>query len=217
MSGVLSDVTTERWMERERQLARDVGRLAIESKSIEVDSPQNLVVRDILPAQDLDTGDNNNWQDSNNSGDEEWRQDWSSSNNAATAASSTSYNEAYKVDSTSNAEDKIIGIMGLSFLHPNVETRQFRFSMGKNGNQGVKREFNVESGETDEEGRSMFLQDVIFDAKEHGTIEHWVDSLQDGNRVVYHGYVAEAVSETIAEDSNPLNAGSGGRGRGRGR
>jgi hypothetical protein len=192
MSGILTDVTTERWMERSQRLARSVGNLAIESKSIEVSTPEDLVVRDILPSQDLNSGSVNGW-----SGTQEWQQGF------ATNGSPDAYNEAYTLDSSENLEDKIVGFYGISFLHADIQTHQIRFKGGKNGTQGVRREFNVESAETDEEGRALFLTDSIFGATEDGTIEQYVESANDGGRVVYHGYVAEPVGETIAEESHP--------------
>ena len=192
MSGILADVTTERWMERARNLARSVGNLAIESKSIEVSTPEDLVVRDVLPYQDLDSGSANAW-----SGTQQWLQD------LATNGSADDYNETYTLDSSGNLEDKVVGFYGISFLHSDIQTHQVRFKGGKNGTQGVRREFNVEAAETDEEGRALFLTDAIFGAKEDGTIEQYVGSNTDGNRVVYHGYVAEPVGETIAEESHP--------------
>lgn len=206
MSGILTDVTTKRWMQRETKLARDVGQLAINSKSIEVDNPNNLVVRDILPADDLNSGANNAWNDTSEANTtEEWQQDWAT----GTGTSTDAYNEAYTIDSSSNAEDKIIGFMGLSVLHPNNETHQVRFQMGQSGNQGVKREFNIESLETDRESRAMFLTDVIYDAKEHGTVDFYNEANNDGDRVILHGYVAEAVGETLSEPSNPMLASGG--------
>lgn len=196
-------------MQRERQLAQEVGSLALESSSIDIDGVQNLVVRDILPQQDLDAGGDNG-ATYDGTGNELWVQDLSSS------GSDNSYNEAYQVDSGSQAEDKIIGVMGISALHSDLQTRQLRFSLGQGGNQGVKREVNIESMETDEEGRAMFLTDLMFDAKEHGTIEHYQETATDGERLVYHGYVAEPVGETLAEPSSPqLAQQSGGSSVGR--
>lgn len=196
MSGILTDVPTQRWMQRQRGLAQDVGELALESSRIDIDGVQDLVVRDILPQQDFDAGGELG-NTVNGTGNEEWLQDLSSS------GSNNSYNEAYKIDSNSQAEDKIIGIMGVSFLHSDIQTRQLRFKLGSSGNQGVKREVNVESVETDDEARGMFLTDVVFDANEHGTVEMYSSTANDGNRMVLHGYVAEPVSETLAEPSSP--------------
>lgn len=207
MSGILTDVTEDRWMEREKSLAEKVGRLALNSSSIDIDGVENLVVRDILPQQDFNGGaDNGATYDG--TGDELWTQDLASS------GSNNAYNEAYQVDSNDLAEDKIIGIMGISVLHSDLQTRQLRFSLGQGGNQGVKREVNIEPLETDNAGRAMFLTDLIFDAKEHGVFEHYQEQAADGERIVYHGYTAEPVGETLSEPSSPqLAQQSGGRGR----
>lgn len=207
MSGILTDVTTKRWMERAEQLATHVGDLAMKSKSIEVTSKENLVVRGILPAQDFNTGDENGWGGST----EYWVQDFNAS------GTDDSYNEAYQIDSNNAAEDKIIGLMGITFLHSDVQTRQIRFGSGTTGTQGVRREFNLESAETDEEGRALFLTDLIYDAKEDGNIEEYTETAADGGRTVYHGFVAEPVGETISEYSSPHAARNGGMTGGRGR
>lgn len=200
MGHILTDVTTERVMQREQDLARDVARLAMQSKNIEVSTPENLVVRDILPAVDLNSGGDNGWT----TADDEWRQDYS------TAASADAYNEAYEIDSDGNADGKIIGILGVSFLHADIVTRQIRFGIGVGGNQGIKREFQVEGMEVDRESRGLFATDVVYGAEEDGNISHWVDAAEDGKRAVFHGVVAEPVEQTLSVAVNPLLSERGG-------
>lgn len=205
MSGILTQVTEQRWMQRETSLAEQVGEIALASSSIEVESAENLVVRDILPAQDLNSGEDNGWSDdTEDNPSEEWRQDW------GTDGTADEYNHAYSIDSGGLNEDKAIGFMGLTVLHSDNTTRQLRFEAGQGGNQGVKREFNIESLETAEESRAMFLQPVLYDAKEHGLVDFYQSEVSDGDRVILHGYVAEAVGETLSEPSSPQLAQQGG-------
>lgn len=212
MSGILPDTETSDWKRRAKSMANTVGQKAISSKSIEVDSPEQLVVRDIQPHIDLNSGSENGWNDDTESNTtKEWQQDYSSG-----SATSDQYNEVYVIDSNDLAEDKVIGIYGMSYLHADVVTRQLRFNIGTAGNQGIKREFNLEHVENDQESRGLFLTDVVYGANENGQVETDVSAAEDGKRMVLHGYVAEPVGETISVASNPMRAGgSGGRASGR--
>lgn len=200
MSGIATNVRPQKWSGRERDVAVSVGQRAIDSKSIEVNSRDNLVVRQLLPAQDLESGTDNNWGGSN----ENWIQDWSSGSGSA-----NSYGESYEIDSSNNAEDKVVGFYGITSLSAALDTEQLKFGMGTDGNQGVKREFNIEAMETDEESRALFTTPVVYGANEDGNIEHYLDAANDGKRVVFHGWVAEPVGETLSVATSPPGVGGG--------
>lgn len=213
MSGILTDHTTEMWNQRETSLARTVGKMAISSKSIEVNNADQLVVRAIQPHLDLNSGSDNNWNDDSESGTtREWQQQWSSGSGTA-----DEYSEAYVIDTSSNAEDKVIGFFGVSFLHASVVERQLKFGIGTSGSQGIKREMNVESVENDEENQALFLTDIIYGANEDGNVEVDIQSADDGQRMVLHGFVAEPVGDTVSVATNPLRDSAGGAPGGAGR
>lgn len=175
----------------ERELAISITRQAIESGDI--DDENGLVTRPILPSVDLDSGDDNGW-----SGDAEWRQDWSANGSAS------DWNEAYRIESNNRAESKIIVIYGLTFLHTNVETRQVRHRDGIGGNGGTMQRTEVEGVEIDEESRGIFTHPLLHYPKENSTIDHWVSSATDGNRVKYDGIVCESVDRTANRPMTPF-------------
>lgn len=178
------------WMKRQQKVARSVAQKAVENDGIAAKSRDNLVVRPLLPAQDLDSGSENGWPDATNANpDHEWRQDFTTG-----GATADAYNEAYSIDSNSLAEQKILGIYGVSILHTTVETRQIKFRYGGPGE--VMSEINIEAVENDEQSRGLFPNNYYFDLNTSGSIEFWVDAAQDSNRIALHGWVAEDVEET---------------------
>lgn len=196
MSGVLTANDYE-WVERERNMAETVMQRALDSSSMDVPR-KNLVVRGILPARDLVSGEENGWtDDQNGNGEHEWRQDWSSNGTA------DAYNEAYVIDSDTLAEDKIIGIYGLTLNSTTDDIRQIRVSAGAGGSQGILREMNVEPASADEEVRGLLSDEILFGPKETGQIDFYLTDTTDNQRVILHGWTAEPAGETVKEPSVP--------------
>lgn len=193
MSRLLTQISQDNVQAIQEELALDVAEQALESESIEVQSANDLVVRSILPQHDLDSGSENAW-----SSDAEWRQDWSSS------GSGTSWNEAYQIDSNARAGEKVIAIYGIMSLDATVETRQIRFRGGSSGSSGVKAWVDVEPMEADDESKGILDTPVVYHAKEHGQIEHWIENATDGQRINLLGLVAEPIKEVVSHASNPF-------------
>jgi len=199
MAGILTQLTPKQRQTVEMELRREVGQRAMDSKSIEVNSPQGLVVRDILPAIDLDSGAENGWTDATGTTLNEWTQDWNSSGTA------DAWNEAYVIDSNSNAESKVVGFVALNEQSPSPEAAQVRFNSGSSGNQGVRDIAQLESLHSDDESTGYLTDAVIYGADQGGTIDVWLkDSASDGQALVIAGAVAEPVEENLTQPSNPL-------------
>lgn len=178
------------WVRRQKKVANSVAQRALENSGISASEKNNLVVRPLLPASDLNAGSENGWPDGTNANpDNVWRQDWT-----AGGATADAYNEAYSIDSTSLAEQKIIGIYGVTILHTTVDMRQIKFRYGGPGE--VMSEVNVEGVENEEESRGLFPNNYYFDLNSSGSIEFWLDAAQDDRRVALHGWVAEDIEET---------------------
>lgn len=205
---LMTNVPQRRQNELLQALEREVAQRVRDSKSIEASSPQEIVTRDVLPQHDFESGDDNG-ATVDGTGDNRWILDW-----AAGGASNNSWSEAYEIDSTNQADEKIIGFMGLQFSDGDPEERRLRFLKGTGGTQGVKGWFDLESMERDEEATGVFAHSVIYGPTENGSIEYFIENALDGQRTLLLGVVGEAVGETISEPKNPLLGNSGG-GRGR--
>lgn len=193
MGYLFNAITEARQHELAVQLAQTVTDLALNSTVLDLGGAQDLVVRDILPHEDLQSGAQNGW----NGTVERWVQDWNASGTA------DAYNEAYEVDSSNRAEEKIIAFSSITLLDGNPVVEQVRFGAGTDGTQGVRRWFNVQSMQNDEEARGWMADAVIFGANADGNVEEYIDAKSDGHHTVYGGVVAEAVGKTISEPQNP--------------
>lgn len=192
MAGIIT-ADESSFCQRERQAAQRAMRMAFDSKKIEARGKDNVVVRPVLPAKDLDSGTDNGWSTT-----EEWQQDWS-----AGSATADAYNQAYDINSSGRAEDKVLVFYGLTHNSATVDTRQVRFLRGNNATEGVDTETNIEPLESDEESRGLLTEFIEYGADADGQIEQYIDAANDGKRLVYHGWVAEAVGENISAPSVP--------------
>lgn len=179
------------WEEEETEVAKKIGRQAIESDEIAVDGREDLVVRNILPALDLEPGGDNGW-----GGDkQEWAQHWTPDANLGR------FNEAYEIDSDGRAEGKIFAFYGVSFSPLKAVAEWARFTAPDSESVYAERIFDVGRFPSPEYTRMMFTTPVVFGPNESGTIEHHLGDT-GLERVEYHGWVAEPVGVTY---ENPLN------------
>lgn len=196
MVQLLTSIPEEEVNQFDKKVARRLTNLVVNSKSIEADDPNQVVVRDILPANDLNSGGENGW----NGTDENWVQDWSSD-----GAGTDAYAESYEIDSNNNAEGKIVAFHKINIPSgESADTRQVRFGVGKGGNQGTKAWVNIEEAEQDSEGAGVFSQAVIYGPTQNGNIEQYIKNTTDGNRLQFLGFVAEPIGETLSVPSNPI-------------
>lgn len=206
MGNLLTQVPQSRIHEKRVEEARELARRAINSKSLEITGPGGLVIRDILPLEDLDSGGDNGWTDFAGGGSQrQWVQDLNAGTNDA-------FNEVYEVDSANAAENKIIKIFGLQAPTGTWKTTEVRFLRGLGGTQGVKAWVNAEELEADDESTGILAEPVVYGVNENGSIEHFVLDAIDNLQFRYLGLVAEATGETISEPQNPLLSGGGGGG-----
>lgn len=152
----------------------------------------DVVIRRILPSEDLEPGGDNDW-----GSDREWRQDWSSG-----GASAGSFNEAYRIDHNGRAEEKLIVITNIAFLSTTVVTREIEFRESTGDRVAAT---NVESVEADSESSGFFSPPLFFypGTQVETSINHWLESSSDAQRVQFGGVVAEPVDKTVSDSSNP--------------
>lgn len=197
MTGVIT-ATEGQWTARASSVAKRVWQLASQSPIIEADDDE-LVVRGILPAEDLDSGDENGWADGG-----EWRQDWTSG-----GATAGQYNQAYKIDSNGRAEEKVVGFYGVSSMSTTVDARQLRFGSGTSGVQGVLHDANIEPMANDEESRALLMNDVVYGPEQKGNVAVYLDAVNDGKRLALHGFVAEPEGRAFSRPAYPQFPGGG--------
>lgn len=195
---LLTSVPQRRIHELEQALMTEVTRRVQKSQSIEASDPEEIVVRDVLPQHDFESGGDNNVT-VDGTGPEEWRIDWGSA-----SATADSWAEAWEIDSRNQADEKVIGFIAVQFAAGDPNERALRFLKGTGGTQGVKDWFNLEKMENDEEGTGVFADAVIYGPTEQGSIEFWIEDSIDNQRTRLMGVTGEAVGETLSEPKNPL-------------
>jgi len=145
---------------------------------------ENVRVRDILPAADLQSGADNGW----NGTDQKWSQDFS-------GASAFSWLEAYTVDPNNKMEEKALSIYALKNRNASPITTQLRFRTGTSNNPtGAKDVLQIEKSYLEENTLLALDEPVLFEPGENGLIEQIVDTA-DVDNVLYIGKVAEKASE----------------------
>lgn len=179
--GLLADATTADIAQVENRVRRVLIQEAVGNIS-GINSQGDAVVRDILPALDLESGSANGWNGTNN----EWTQ---------AGLSANSWNEVYSVDSDAKADQKIISIFAVSNLTSSPATTEIRFLTGTGGtfervqSQGLL---------VDEETTAMLADPLVFKANDNGSIETWVNNAQD-TELVFHGAVSQPESTDLEE------------------
>lgn len=197
MGSVETDLSEELALQLNVQLKRTLVSRFIDAVA-DVNSANQVVVRDLQPGIDLASGGDNGW----NGTDNVWTQDFSGGN-------ANAWNEAYSIDSGAGAEDKVLGFVALQMQSADPATHGVRFVRGTGGSEGFSFEAHVQEVHGDEEAEGYFADAQVFGLTADGAIEHYIDAT-DTDTVVYLGAVAEEVGENVAVAQNP---GVGGLGR----
>lgn len=146
-----------------------------------VNSDGDVHVRDILPDQDLQSGGGNGW----NGSDRDWVQ---------SSLSATTLNEAYTLDSTDRAENKVIGFFAISSIASDIITNEVEL---EDGTGSTFERLQFEEAQTFSNGEYALLRNpVIFNEGKDGKIYIYPESAGT-EQLVLHGAVAEKAGTTL--------------------
>lgn len=164
-----------------------------------VDNTDQAFVRDMLPNEDLQSGDDNSW-DGN---DREWVQ---------SGLTADQNNETYQIDSNERAQNKVYVFYGLANVSSDPLTAEVSFDDGTDA-----RFFRVNTEVlevTEVSDYVLFDKAVVYGNTENGDINQWPDGSGSDN-VIYLAKVAEPIGETISTRESPRRRLASGSGRGR--
>ena len=157
----------------------------------------NPTVRDILPAEDLNSGAESTWSEDEN----RWVQAPDTAD-GATAESGTY--EVYEIDSdTGRADDRTLAVYGFEIIEGGqyVDTILFRGSDGQVFER-AKVEGLDETGDTQVDRQKVLRSPIGFGAQDHATIEFEVNDYtanDDTIRVKLLGVAAEKSGRTLGD------------------
>ena len=158
---------------------------------------QNPVVRDILPATDLDAGDDADWSPDRN----RWYQT-PDVDSPSDGAWDTGTYQVYEIDSdTGRGDDRVITIYGFEAIEgaEYVETVLFRGSDGQVFER-AKVEGLTSDGDTEVDRQKILRSPVSFAAQDNATIELELansTNTEDIVRVKFLGVTAEKQGRTL--------------------
>lgn len=178
--GVLVDHTTTDMARMERNVREGLLSLAVSNIS-DINSRGDAVVRDILPAADLESGSDNNW----NGSDNEWTQ---------SSLTTGQFNQTYSLDSDAKADNKIVAFYAISNLDATPATTELQF---KTSTGGTFERLQTQGLLVDEETTGMLADPIIYGATQDGDVEQYVTETSDA--VVLHGAVVEPEGTTLEE------------------
>ena len=186
--GVFAAATTADIQSAEVRARNTLEQKAVQSSGIEASSPSGVTVRQLLPALDLESGDENGW----NGDDRQFVQ---------TGLTGPGENEVYGVDSDAKADQKMIAIFAVTNRSADPKTTQILFDTTTGGRF---EQANVEGLFTDPEDTVLFSDPIVFGATQSGSINQY--ATEDGDdQVIYHGVVAEAEAESLEPTSRVLS------------
>lgn len=148
-----------------------------------INQQSNANVREILPDQDLESGDDNGW----NGTDNEWVQ-------AGLTADQT--NETYQIDSNAGAENKVLVFYGQANVASDVLTteQQYQDTTGATFSR-----INVETLEiTEVSDIILYDEEIVYGPTEDGSLVQWPDSAGD-DQMIYLAKVAEPAGKTVTQ------------------
>lgn len=166
----------------------------------EIQSEQNVHIRDILPSADLDQDGTNNVNTWNGT-DREWVQG---------GLGADQLEQVYEIDSDNKADKKVIGIFAFSNIAGSPLTSEIVFSDSTGSvfeRAQVQEVFNRA-----EETVALMEQPIIVNASEDIIIEQW-PTAAGTDEVIYHGAVAEKKGRTLGERQVPQGTPVPGRNR----
>lgn len=165
-------------------------RQAVQKKAVEtisdIGQPANAHVRQLLPEEDLETTDDNDWSDD----DRQWEQ---------TGLTADEMNNTYSFDADDRKRNKVVAIFAVTNISGSPSTTQIQF---ETGNGAIIERANVEGLLTDPEDTLLFADPLIYSADENGEIQQYVTDTEDN--VVLHGVVAEKAGRTLEESDRFL-------------
>lgn len=195
MPGLFTVADTDDLKQAEERVERELRNRA--KNQIEgVNSDGEMHVRDLLPDEDLDQDDDNNVNGWNGT-DREWVQSGMTGNQL---------NQIYEIDSSGNAEDKLIGIFAISSIATDILTTEITLEDGT-GSRFERLQF--QEAQTLNDGEYALMRNpVIFNEGKDANIYQYPD--QDGDdKVVYHGLVAEKAGTTLGTRSQTEGSATG--------
>lgn len=192
MPGLLTEITREDAAQKERSLRRLVAALTFLQRE-DIKNPREVIVRDILPADDLTSGSDNAWT----TAVREWEQDLSGGADANA--------QAYQIDSDGNAQNKVIAFLRVANQTlGTTQAREVLFRLGTSGLQGIKDQLQIQGMQSNEVVAAYLAEPVIYLLNEDGDIAIWMDA-DNVEQLVFEGVVGEKVGETISTPMvNPL-------------
>lgn len=191
---LIFDPTQQQVVQKQNQATQEAQNLA--DTITGVSGPEQALVREALPSDDLTAGGGNNWAQ----GDNEWAQD---------GLTAGQYNDVYDIDSNNEAQDKVLVFYGLVNVAASVLTTEVRF---QDGTGATFARFSTEILEVPEVNDIILFDDnIVYGSTEDGTVGQWADIAGDDN-MVYLVKVAEPIGNTVTnrESPEPRLAGRGG-------
>lgn len=188
--GILIDPTASQIGSAEQTVREKLEEIAVKEIS-SVNDAEDVTVRGLLPEEDLNAGDDNDWSDT-----PEFSQEYTGDGPA----------EVYHIDSNDRAENKVIGVIGVGLLG-NSDTLATEVSF-QNSTGGTFARYQLQGVQLDEEATGLFTDPVILKPDKDAIINHEGDDIADGeeDNIVYHAVVAEPSTTTLEESSRFLSS-----------
>ena len=166
--------------------AREVAASRAVQTIADIGSQNEVHVRQILPAEDLNSGGDNGW-------DGEERRFIQS------GLTEDEVNETYELDSDNQLEEKVVVIFAITNRADDPATTQIEF---QSGTGGIFERLQVEGKLTDEQDTLLLADPVVFGATEDGTVTQYVvGDAEVDDEVIFHGVVAEQAGRTLEPSS----------------
>ena len=166
--------------------AREVAASRAVQTIADISSQSDVHVRQILPTEDLDSGEDNGW-------DGEERRFIQS------GLTEDEVNETYELDSDNQLEEKVVVIFAITNRADDPATTQIEF---QSGTGGIFERLQVEGKLTDEQDTLLLADPVVFGATEDGTVTQYViGDAEVDDEVIFHGVVAEQAGRTLEPSS----------------
>lgn len=184
--GILADPTASDMSRQEKRIRNAVQSLAQRDIS-EVSSADDVAVRDLVPAEDLESGADNGWDGS--------ARQWDQSGLTA-----DSVNETYQVDSGAKADSKVVAIFAVSNLAADPSTTELIF---ESTTGGTFERLQTEGLITDEEVTGLIADPIVLRADQDAVISQYSTATSD--QLILHGAVAEPTGQTLEESARFLS------------
>lgn len=148
-----------------------------------ISGPDQAVVREILPDEDLESGGDSSW-DGN---DREWVQ---------SGLSIDVNNETYTIDSNSKAQNKVVVLYGFANVNSDPITTEVSLD---DGTGATFFRMNTQLLQDPEVSNYvLFDEPQVFGTTEGGAINQWSDTDASDDYLVLLGKVAEPLGETLS-------------------